>query len=218
MLRVLREEVWQAAAQVLILQEADAEAAPHQGVLDVSQVEAITGLTHVQSARVHRSTDQSHGFNGVVVYLHPSIVVEHVRLLDLPGVSSRGAVVVDAIRDSQRLRFVATHLSLLQALRIAQMRRIGRLVTSLDQRPLIVVGDLNEWRPWGGLALGRTFTKLHLRGPCRASFPAGRPLLPLDRIMTVAPGRVEGVRVLDGPGIRATSDHRPIIANVFPAV
>lgn len=217
MLRVLREEVWQPNAQVLMLQEADAEAAPHDGVLDVAEVEAITGLCHVQTERLHRSTDQSHGFNGVIIYLHPRIQVEDVRLLDLPGACPRGAVVVDAVHNGQGLRIVGTHLSLSQALRIAQMRRIGRLIAGLDQRPLIVAGDLNEWRPWGGLALRPSVTKLRLSGPRRASFPTRRPVLPLDRVLTSAPGRVEGLRVLDGPGIRETSDHRPVVAQIYPA-
>jgi endonuclease/exonuclease/phosphatase family metal-dependent hydrolase len=38
--------------------------------------------------------------------------------------------------------------------------------------------------------------------------------LPLDRILTTAPGRVEGMRALDGPGIRIASDHRPVAARV----
>jgi endonuclease/exonuclease/phosphatase family metal-dependent hydrolase len=55
---------------------------------------------------------------------------------------------------------------------------------------------------------------LDLRGPARATFPATRALLPLDRILTTAPGAVTEARAIDGPGIRAASDHRPLTATV----
>jgi endonuclease/exonuclease/phosphatase family metal-dependent hydrolase len=38
------------------------------------------------------------------------------------------------------------------------------------------------------------------------------PILPLDRILGAGGARVAAVRVLDGPGIRMASDHRPIHA------
>jgi endonuclease/exonuclease/phosphatase family metal-dependent hydrolase len=212
-LAVLRDEVWQPGAEALVFQEADAEAAPHTGVLNTAQVEAITGLTHVRAAR---STPQSHGCLGVVTFLHPAIEVEEVHLLSLPGLCPRGAVIIDVVRQDQKLRLIATHLALSQALRVVQMRMIGQHVARCDPRPLILCGDLNEWRPWGGLAFSRWVTGLALTGPRRASFPTRFPLLPLDRILTSDPGHVEGLRVLDGPGIRAASDHRPIVARVFP--
>jgi endonuclease/exonuclease/phosphatase family metal-dependent hydrolase len=52
-------------------------------------------------------------------------------------------------------------------------------------------------------------------GPSTATFPVSRPLLPLDRILTTAPGRVAECRSLDGPGIRMASDHRPLLAKVI---
>ncbi len=217
MLDVLRTEVWRSGAEALFLQEADAEAAPHAGVLDIAQVERITGLRHVQTSPASRSTEQSHGFQGVVVYLHSEVVVDDLHLISLPGMCPRGAVVVDATRANQKLRLIGTHLSLSQALRMAQMRIIGRHVAKLDQRPLILCGDLNEWRPWGGLALSRRVNGLNLKGPKRRSFPTRFPILPLDRVLTTMPGRVEGMEVLNGPGIRAASDHRPIVAQVYLA-
>jgi len=51
-------------------------------------------------------------------------------------------------------------------------------------------------------------------GPALATFPIRRPFLPLDRVLTTAPGQVVQARVLDGGGIRAVSDHRPLAATV----
>lgn len=214
-LDVLRNEVWHPGTDALFLQEADEEAPPHHGVLNTSEIEAITGLRHVQDDPASRSGPDSHGFLGVVVYLHPDILVESVRLIDLPRlVCPRGAVMVDAARDGRRLRFVVTHLSLSQMLRIVQMRRIGQHLGGDDTRPVILCGDLNEWRPWGGFALSKPILGQAFHGPARATFPIRRPWLPLDRVLTNRPGRVEDLRVLDGPGIRMASDHRPLWVRV----
>jgi endonuclease/exonuclease/phosphatase family metal-dependent hydrolase len=213
-LDVLRDEVWHVDADALFLQEADAEAQPHHGVLDVARVEAITGLHHVQGDTASRSSAQSHGFHGLVAYLHPDMAVEDVRVINLVGLCPRGAVVVDAERAGRKVRFVVTHLSLGQPLRVMQMRTIGQHLRRFDRRSVILCGDLNEWRPWGGLALSKRVLGQGFKGPVRATFPVKRPVFPLDRILTNAPGLVDRMRVLDGPGIRMASDHRPITARV----
>lgn len=213
-LDALRSDVWQGGTDALILQEADADAHPHNGVLEATDVEALTGLRYIQGDLAHRSTPESHGFLGVIVYLHPMIEVEAVRLVDLPGFCARGAVVVDMQKAGVKLRLVATHLSLSQALRVIQMRTLAQHFRRYDARQTILCGDLNEWRPWGGLALSKHVLGQVFDGPAHPSFPAARPLLPLDRILTTPPGRVTQARVLDGPGIRAASDHRPLHACV----
>jgi endonuclease/exonuclease/phosphatase family metal-dependent hydrolase len=78
----------------------------------------------------------------------------------------------------------------------------------------IVLGDLNEWRPWGGLAFTEKLVGTELRGPAKATFPSRRPLLPLDRIMTDAPGEISKLRVIDHPETNIASDHRPLYGEV----
>jgi endonuclease/exonuclease/phosphatase family metal-dependent hydrolase len=212
-LGVALTEVWRPGCEVLILTEADEECPPHRGLLDLAALTRATGLTPVHGPGA-RWGAQSHGFLGVIVLVHPAIAVEDVAVVDLPGHCHRGAVVVDATRAGLPIRLVGTHLSLGQALRIAQMRTLGQHLFRRGARPTLIGGDLNEWRPWGGLALSRGVTGLHLTGPARATFPTAHPLLPLDRFLVTAPGRVLRTEVLDGPGIRATSDHRPIAAEV----
>ena len=97
---------------------------------------------------------------------------------------------------------------------MAQMRTIGQHLFRRAKRPTILAGDLNEWRPWGGLALSRRVTGLDLKGPAPLTFPAKRPILPLDRVLVTPPARVIEARVLDGPGIRMASDHRPLRARI----
>lgn len=213
-LDVLRQEVWRPETDALFLQEADAEKVPFHGVMDVTSVEGTTGLRHVHAHRETRSSIESHGFLGVVVYLHPRFQIEDVRLVDLPGMCPRGAVVVDVTDDGRKLRLVNTHLSLSQALRTVQLRTIRQHLHRFDDRQTILCGDLNEWRPWGGMAFSNYGLGADFAGPPKATFPIKRPVLPLDRVLTHAPGQVEKVEVLDGPGIRMASDHRPIHARV----
>lgn len=213
-LDVLKAEVLRPGCEALILQEADEETPPHEGFLDIPRLEADSGLRHVHGDAAARWGRDSHGFLGVILFLAPSVKVEDIVLLDLPGHCHRGAVIVDARRDRHRFRLIGTHLSLWQALRVAQMRTLGQHLFRRNNRQTILCGDLNEWRPWGGLALSSRVLGQRFEGPARATFPVQRPFLPLDRVLTSAPGRVTSASVLDGPGIRMASDHRPLAATV----
>jgi endonuclease/exonuclease/phosphatase family metal-dependent hydrolase len=144
----------------------------------------------------------------------PGFEVLDQLVVDLPGRCHRGAIVVDATIGGSRFRIVATHLSLSQMLRAVQMRVIGQVLFRLPPMQTILLGDLNEWRPWGGLAFSLSIVGRRFHGAARATFPVSRPFLPLDRILSDAPGAVSGTTVLGGPGILAASDHRPLCARV----
>ncbi|MFW5881341.1 MAG: endonuclease/exonuclease/phosphatase family protein, partial [Roseicyclus sp.] len=81
-------------------------------------------------------------------------------------------------------------------------------------RPTVLCGDLNEWRPWGGLAFSRSVLGARFAGPAPATFPVRRPVLPLDRVLAAGGAQVRKARVLDGAGIRIAADHRPLAAEV----
>jgi endonuclease/exonuclease/phosphatase family metal-dependent hydrolase len=212
-LRVLAAEVAPPGTlDALVLQEADGEAPPHAGLLDLPRLEAELGLRHAHPGAVWGA--ESHGFLGTIVLLGPGLSPAGVALLDLPGRCHRGAVAIEVCGPGRAFRLIATHLSLGQPLRAAQMRVVGQYLARVPDRPTLLVGDLNEWRPWGGLALAPRLVGRRFAGPARATFPARRPLLPLDRVLATPPARVRAARVLDGPGIRAGSDHRPLRAEV----
>lgn len=214
---VLASEVCAHGPEVLALQEADEETPPHAGLLDLKRIEAETGLRSIHSNAALRWGPQSDGFLGAILFLHPDFEITATHVLDLPGHCHRGAVVVDTRKNGKALRILTTHLSLGQMLRAAQMRTIGQFLFRRPEMPTIVLGDLNEWRPWGGLAFSKKLVGLRLSGPVRRTFPATRPLLPLDRILSDQPAAVREARVLDGPGIRVASDHRPLAARVLLA-
>ncbi|MEM1428871.1 MAG: endonuclease/exonuclease/phosphatase family protein [Pseudomonadota bacterium] len=202
------------AAEILSLQEADTETPPHRGLLDVARIEGMTGLVSAHQDAALRWGPESHGFLGVLLFLSPRLTLVHAQALDLPGRCHRGAIVVEVQDGARRVRIAATHLSLGQPLRVAQLRTLGQFIFRRPPMPTILMGDLNEWRPWSGLALSHRVIGTRLAGPTRATFPVTRPFLPLDRILASPPARVRRARVLDGPGIRAASDHRPLAAEV----
>lgn len=202
------------APAVLALTEADAECPPHSGLLDLAAVEAATGLRHAQTDPALRWGPGSHGFLGTVLFLAPGWPLRDGALIDLPGHCPRGAVLVETEHAGHPLRIVATHLSLGQPLRIAQMRTIGQHLARRRAMPTLLMGDLNEWRPWGGLALAPRVAGQRFAGPARASYPAAWPVLPLDRILGAGGALVTAAAAVHAPGLRAASDHLPVRASV----
>lgn len=199
---------------VLALQEADAERPPHAGLVDVARLERITGLVHAQDAPHQRWGAGSAGFLGTVVFLHPRLQPVHTELIDLPGHCPRGAVAIEASASGRPLRIVSAHLSLSQPLRLVQMRILGQYLRRRPGMQTILLGDLNEWRPWGGLMFSPRVAGVPLRGPVRRTFPSTRPLLPLDRILTDPPGHVTRAEVLRERAFAVASDHLPLVAVV----
>ncbi|QYK41356.1 MAG: endonuclease/exonuclease/phosphatase family protein [Paracoccaceae bacterium] len=202
------------AADILTLQEADQDCRPHRALLEAADLERATGLRHAHAGPTLRWGGHSLGFLGVVVLLRPGLEVRRAELIDLPGHCHRGAVVIVAEGGGRMFRLIATHLSLSQVLRIAQMRIIGQYMARQPMMPTILAGDLNEWRPWGGLALSRAVTGRRWQGPRAATFPAARPLLTLDRVAGCDGARVLAVRAVTDPGISLASDHLPLRADV----
>lgn len=199
---------------VLALQEADGECRPHARILDMRRIQADTGLVYQHDQQAMRWGSQSDGFLGTILFLHPLLEVTHRDVVDLPGHCHRGAVVVETLRDGVDMRIFSTHLSLFQPLRVIQMRIIGQYLRRRPKMQTILLGDLNEWRPWGGLMFHRRLVGQKLAGPARATFPSHRPLLPLDRIMTDRPDAVFDAQAMSTSNLRMASDHLPLIASV----
>lgn len=213
-LDTLMDAAWRPDIDALCLQEADAERPPYGKIFDASDIETRTGLRSVHTDASLRYSAQSTGFLGMIVFLHSDVTVRDVRIIDLPGVYPRGAVIVEGEKDGTPFCLINTHLSLSQPLRMAQMRTIGQHLARYEPRQTVLVGDLNEWRPWLGLAFSQRIAGHRFMGPAKASFPVQLPILPLDRVLASHRARVTSVEVLDSPAIRTTSDHRPILGHV----
>ena len=198
---------------VLALQEADGECRPHSSVVNVQEIATRTGLEYIHDCALRWGTE-SDGFLGTILFLSSSLERTKTDLIDLPGHCHRGAVSVEATFNAREVRIMSTHLSLSQPLRIIQMRTIGQYLRRRPPMQTILLGDLNEWRPWSGLMLNRRLLGTALRGPVCRTFPSRWPLLPLDRILTNAPGKVLQLRTVTSTKVALASDHLPLEATV----
>ncbi len=119
----------------------------------------------------------------------------------------------------ERLHAVCVHLGLFSRWRKQQLsalcERIERIVPRSE--PLVVAGDFNDWRQSASNLL-RERLGVHevfetTRGRPARSYPAGLPLLRLDRIY-VRGFRVKSARPMYGQHWSRLSDHAPLSASI----
>jgi len=77
-------------------------------------------------------------------------------------------------------------------------------------RPVVLLGDLNEWFLWGRPL--RWLRRHFGRTPAPATYPARWPLFALDRIWVEPARLLERIEVLSAAPARAASDHLPLRA------
>ncbi len=199
-------------ADIVALQEADRRFGDRAGVLDLEALREITGLAPVPMS--NRSGRLAHGWHGNLVLIRDA-EVEDVHPITLPGLEPRGAVVVDLKLGPHPLRIVAAHLGLLRGSRLMQARALAEAHREGDGRPTILMGDLNEWR------VGSRSSLLPLAramgghaAPGIPSFPAGMPVLSLDRVLTCTAADVLEIAPHSSPLARIASDHLPVRARL----
>ncbi len=194
-------------ADILALQEADTRFGTRTGLLNLDHLREDQGLVPVpvEGARA------AHGWHGNLILARDALV-ETVHKLVLPGLEPRGALLADLVVRGRQVRVIAAHLGLLPASRAAQTRALLDRLDTLDRRPTLLMGDLNEWRHSGPSLgpLGRFFTQ----APAVRSFPARYPILPLDRMMAGAEAELHDLEAHDSPLARRASDHLPIKARL----
>lgn len=135
-------------------------------------------------------------------------------LLDLSfsRVERRSALAAQLLTPSGPLSFVSTHLSLVHRRRRRQVEHLLEHPTL--QGPVFLAGDMNAWRKRdrAGLALDAQLqTNPDLVWP--ATFPAARPILPLDRIYA-RDAKILEIRAHVSPAARWASDHLPVVARL----
>lgn len=199
---------------VIALQEADKRFGERHGLLDLPRLEQETGLVPVPLGNASRA----HGWHGNVVLFRRGMVRD-VHQVALPGLEPRGALVVELdLEGGAALRIVAAHFGLLKRSRAQQARRLIEIMQSRDERPTLLLGDLNEWRLGARSSLKELGPAFHTLPVPVPSFPSGLPLLALDRIIANRPEILSDVEVHDTPLARTASDHLPIKAYVDPGL
>lgn len=194
-------------ADVVALQEVDSRTRERgvgalESLVRGAGYEAIAGPT----LRAHRGE-----YGNALLTRLPVKCVERIDL-SVPGREPRGAI--DAELESARgpLRVIATHLGLRRRERRDQVAQLLEIVERPGGGPLILLGDMNEWRP--GRTCLRALDRRLGRSHALRTFPAHRPILRLDRIWTSPAHLVQTVRVHATPLARAASDHLPVLAEI----
>lgn len=189
-------------ADIVLLQEADFRRHPRPAALP-----RVLGRIGPFDVVDLTPTDVGLGWHGIAMLKRPDIRVDAIRRIDLPALEPRGAVIVDLTTQTHQVRVVGVHMGLLRGNRRKQIAYVVDQLTALDRKPTVIAGDFNEWRAQKGLETLPKWLTLHSPGP---TFPAGRPLLNLDRVAFSDDISLVGSRVDDDHRARIASDHRPI--------
>jgi endonuclease/exonuclease/phosphatase family metal-dependent hydrolase len=120
----------------------------------------------------------------------------------------RKAIVGAIASPAGRIVVIAAHLGLLPFERRRQFAKLKERIASISDRPLVVLGDFNDF-PGRGLA-ERSLCPPLLSAPELPTYPSRLPLLPLDRVWFTEPLEVGTVATLRDAG--RVSDHLPLLA------
>lgn len=124
---------------------------------------------------------------------------------------------VDALIDTPlgTIRLIGTHLSLSPWERWSEVRNLVRLIDAVEEtesRPMLLMGDINEWRPSSRLL--RHLDEIMDEVPAHRTFPSRWPLFRLDRVWKTNTNRKIDAVVMKNKDIRRLSDHLPIIITI----
>jgi endonuclease/exonuclease/phosphatase family metal-dependent hydrolase len=127
-------------------------------------------------------------------------------------IERRGALAAQVGHSGASIGVVATHLSLVDRTRHRQVQTLLEH-PQMNSGPSILMGDMNAWRNCKGSQALDQSLGLHHNLNWPASFPAGRPMVALDRIY-VRSAEVVSIKQHDSPAARKASDHLPVVAEV----
>jgi len=149
-------------------------------------------------------------YGNVLLSRYPVLSFERIDL-GVPRFEPRAAIAARVSIGGASCHVIATHLGLRARERRWQSARLAEYLSGDGRGPAVLLGDLNEWR-WGSRSI-RPLTALFDKAPSPRSFPAGRPLFALDRIMFSGIADRPHVRADVRPLARIASDHRPVVAH-----
>ncbi|HEY5674652.1 MAG TPA: endonuclease/exonuclease/phosphatase family protein [Malonomonas sp.] len=124
----------------------------------------------------------------------------------------RGLLIVELEWQARPLWVAVTHLGLRPGERREQVRRLCKHLAQKERRPLVLMGDFNEWFIWGRPLrwLQRRFGAI--RSP--ATFPVRWPFLQLDHVLVEPPECLVVKCAYRSSLAREASDHLPLVAEL----
>lgn len=188
----------------IALQEVDSRPGLHK---ESMQMDYLAHATDMEAVPGHTITRHTGHFGNVLLTRHPVLSVRQVDI-SVPGREPRGIIDAELDIHGLPLRVIATHLGLGAAERRFQVRRILQII---DERPspwLVVLGDFNEWSPWGRPL--RWLNERLGKAPNHCTFPARASCLALDRIWLQPRQALTDLHPHITPLARIASDHLPL--------
>lgn len=190
---------------VVLLQEADRRLPPRPPALPLSLV-ARAGWTAIDADPATPSI----GHHGNAILLRPELAALRVAGIELPGLEPRGALVARLRGRGGEITVAGLHLGLRGADRRRQIVRAAEAAARVGG-PVVMGGDLNEWRAEGDALPRPAGWTWVVAGP---SFHADWPRLSLDRFLCGPGVAVQGSGVLARALAGRASDHLPVWLDV----
>ena len=219
----LREAIRSVGADIVFLQEVLGEHALHAAKRTDwpagPQYEFLADTIWTQHA-YGRNAAYPHGHHGNALLSKYPILQQRNCDVSVHGHEQRGLLhcILEVPGSTLPLHTVCVHLGLRDAHRRRQLHLLCELVGNdvPDDAPLVVAGDFNDWRRRGharlrDCGLDEAFETIH--GGLARTFPARRPVLPLDRLY-LRNARPEQPRVLSLRPWSHLSDHAPLHARI----
>ncbi len=217
----LKQAIKSLGADIVLLQEVAGSTKPRKNApADVErafQLEALADEIWPDQA-YQKNSAFSGGYHGNAILSRFPISQWSVLNISVKGLARRGVLHSELTLPGTKLHVLATHLGLLQYERHRQLTKLCHYVgTEIPSgAPLLIGGDFNDWREKVSkdiskkLKMDEAFLAQHSRHA--RTFPAGLPVLPLDRIY-FRKLEVKSATRLKGKPWKHLSDHLPLLVH-----
>lgn len=194
-------------ADIIALQEADRRFGQRATVLP----RAMLDDTHWRPLSVSERP-RSLGWHGNALLVRRDIDCTLSEALHLPTLEPRGAVMGELELEGRPLRILGAHLDISGIRRRDQVHAMLGHCAMRPRMPTVIMGDFNQWgRLTGAMrAFGVGWQQI-APGP---SYPARRPIAPLDRIVTTPDWDYLASGVHHSAMAAQASDHLPVWARL----
>ncbi|MGD8569717.1 MAG: endonuclease/exonuclease/phosphatase family protein [Gammaproteobacteria bacterium] len=194
--------IQQLDTDIIALQEVETFVDGGQNILDMFATAA--GFITIAGPTMERG-DSSYG-NAVLTRHRP----QQINKLDIsiPGREPRGAVSLHFTIQGQLIHILTTHLGLKAGERQLQMQQLVDFMTRRPADVTVLMGDINEWFPWGKVS--RQLTRQFGNSTLPATFPTHLPLFSLDQIRCLPANAISTTRKLVTSLSKKASDHLPV--------
>lgn len=218
-LREMREVVRAVRRDLVFLQEVEGSAGSAHATAVAAQYEFLADQIWPDHAYGRNAVAEGQDHGNAVLSRLP-VARGHHHDLSLSRAEPRGLLHCVLVRSAgpPELHVMCVHLGLSEAHRRHQLARLCETVrreVPVDA-PLVVVGNLNDWRSRADAILGPTGLKevfRHAHGRHARTYPARLPLLRLDRIYVRGVAAYRPLPMPRRPWDQL-SDHAPLAAEI----